>query len=119
MLEHAISDFGNLVGLANLTFDDDGVICLSGEKTDVYLERIRAGLLAYIVQEVSYADADTYCKLLASCHYENKSVARVNPGLSQDGKLMLTMKFEGEQVTGRQIQQGLLYIQAQMASVTK
>ncbi len=117
MIEHVISDLGKQMGIANLSFDSQGLICLTSDSIDLYLERLSGGVLAYITQAVPYIDVDTYFKLMAACHYQNKSVAYANPGITQDGKLLLAMRFEEDGLSGRELHTGLLHLQTRMESI--
>ena len=119
MIEQAISEFGKQVGLKNLAFNSRGLICMGDKSSEVFLERIDNGVLAYITQEVSYVDADTYCALMSMCSYENKSVAYMNPGVTQDGKLLLAMRFDEDQASGSGLKNGILFMREKMKTITQ
>lgn len=85
---HTLNDFGRLLGLDELAFNDRDTIQFAFEDWGVLgLEQGDTGVLVYLMRSFSVVDAHLYRCALQMCHYKETTLNWVQAALLRDREL--------------------------------
>jgi len=87
-IDDAIHRFGQNLGIGDLGFSTDGVLCMSFEKRGtLFIEKADEDILVYLVREANLHADGVFLNALASCHYREGLPFSVNPGFKEENQL--------------------------------
>lgn len=96
-IDATIEDFGNSMGMSQLSFGDKDFIHLSIQNTgELYLEKEEDHLIMYLVRTVDFPTLKHYSQALELSHYTFPQPLVITPGLHQDNQLAFITHFDSE-----------------------
>lgn len=114
MMQQTLLEFGNSIGLKNLDFNQNKVICLDfNDKGILYLEENGQSLLIYLIKEISEKAFSIYKKSLTLSHFREKldiPTYRINSGLFEENKLAFIINLPHEEISLPNIDKTIKYL---------
>lgn len=99
-IDATIEDFGNSMGMSQLSFGDKNFIHLSIENTgELFLERDNEHLIVYLVRTLDFPSLKHFAQALELSHFTFPEPLAITPGLHQDNQLAFITHFNEETAT--------------------
>jgi type III secretion system chaperone SycN len=93
-MDDTISEFGRSMGLTNLAFDQEGLICLDFESLGtLFLEKADEYMLIYLAREVPPHETGILGRALALCHFRHNLPFAVNTAFGADDRLFFLVRL--------------------------
>lgn len=115
MFEHILQEFAQRIGIAELSFSEQGVAQLDVQEVGmVFFERQRRGsaeeLLVYLAKKYNTYDSAFPLKLLEFCSYEKAHVPPVYGSLAGDNCILGLRFQEGGLISGTELENAVYYL---------
>ncbi|CAM2065495.1 CesT family type III secretion system chaperone [Sulfidibacter corallicola] len=93
-VEDTLRTFGESIQLGELTFNDQGVVCLEIEKMGtLYLEQAPGTVLVYLSREMPPYESGYPAKALAACHFREALPIAVTAAMRGDNHLVFVAQI--------------------------
>ena len=121
LLQSAIEEFGQRIGMANLAVEPEGVAALDISGLGrLYLEiSSKSGheeLLVYLAKPVPPHDHDVARRALTFCHYSHAHAMPFWAGLHKDDLVVLT-RFSEREATGQALENAAIFLSESLSSI--
>ncbi len=88
-VEDTVNSFGRNMGIENLAFNENNLVCLDIEKMGtLYIEVLEEKVLVYLSREIPLHQEIDLKKAMALCHYNEKHPVVVNPCMKDDRQMI-------------------------------
>jgi type III secretion system chaperone SycN len=105
----AVQEFGRLMGMPKLAFNEHGVVRLHFETSgDLSIERVGDLLTLYLARPFDRFRAGVLERALLLCGFDGDSGARPGAGLTRDGELVFWIRLDSLDSAGMQAALDLL-----------
>ena len=90
MIDEAIRDLGQALGLPALSLNDQGHVAWEGEGWTLHLQRGEQGLLVYLAQPQPDRNLEALTRALEACHFRQGHPFALRPALTEENELVLS-----------------------------
>jgi type III secretion system chaperone SycN len=94
MIEDAVKDLGQALGLPSLALDQAGHLAWEGEGVTLHLQRTDAGLLVYTAVPMPDRNVEALTRALEACHFRYGHPFALRPALTDENELVLSGLLE-------------------------
>ena len=99
-VEDTIRDFGRGMGVENLSFNNEGFLCLDIETLgSLFIERIEEAVIVYLAREIPQHVTGILGKALALCHYREGLPFAVNAAFREENLLIFSVRLSENEVS--------------------